>query len=314
MDSMNIYDGISNIGKVWNILFMPVVLFLITITVIYWLRGKDVIKACMEKNKLLKVDGTYYKQRHILTKEKKERKTILVPIKEYERLLLSWIAKNPLIVVLILIFIIYTLYKIATLLEIIIPTHSVYRQERMLLFSLDDYHISNIWAYYPNDSLDQIYDRIFKIAKDNADFNRYKDRSFEYGMRLVSKMVFSLATINLFIPSKKNIRRILKTMILLVGAFGLLVLSHYIDFKKSVDELQQTAYYALNELELENSEPIAEYIIEERERKIAVRISDINNEMFYGAFDISIGEGKYSFYILENIQNYMSIQEKESNL
>ena len=76
--------------------------------IIFFLMGKDMVNSMVRFTRLEKYDGKYYKQKHIRMKGKKQ--SILIPISDFEDLIINDILKRPVTLLIIILFMILQLY------------------------------------------------------------------------------------------------------------------------------------------------------------------------------------------------------------
>ena len=171
------------------------------------------------------------------------------------------------------------------------PITYAYSGSNLLLYSTYKEHIAKIWIYFPNYTLEDLYEKI-NIMGAECSYAKYFDNSFCIMLGNIAKMCSIFCILDVFLQ-RSRVKKYLKTLFLLIICLGIIVLSYYIQFQKEAKVLQQKVYYVEQQLSLEDPSASCNW------EKFQMAVKNVDNELryvknkkFYGSFSLYVG--KYS--------------------
>lgn len=334
MDGLD-FGTITDIQSIWNNFFMPMVVAAAVLIMIFVLLGKDCIDGLYQRFKLIKADGKYYRQKHIRytiegptekepteeepteeetqkkklkkkkAKKKKLEKTILIPIKEYEEVIIREILKKPIIVFVFMMFIIYALYKASFALANVMPITYAYSDKNLLLSSVHEYTLANIWAHFPEDSLYQIYSRIIELGKDNYFMKNRNNNMMSIYLETISKVGMLLSVVFLLPFPLKREKKYLRSLLVFLCSFLILVGTYAAHFESDKLAVEQAAYAVEENLNLEHTDEITYEDVKNKLYEVQKEKAYDSKFFSYNKPDIKVGIGKFDFSIVDLIGVYL---------
>lgn len=287
-------EELLNITQVWEAFFFPIVSMILVFLFFLLLVGKDGIAKLYQKYKLIKVDDKYYRQKRIKVEKNFGKDVpepvILLPFSEIGQKIIITIQK-PIALFTILLVLAYAIYKLIMVCANLYPITYAYSGSNLLLYSTYKEHIAKIWIYFPNYTLEDLYEKI-NIMGAECSYAKYFDNSFCIMLGNIAKMCSIFCILDVFLQ-RSRVKKYLKTLFLLIICLGIIVLSYYIQFQKEAKVLQQKVYYVEQQLSLENPSASCNW------EKFQMAVKNVDNELryvknkkFYGSFSLYVG--KYS--------------------
>ena len=278
---------IIDITQIWNMFFCPILSVVIVCLFIYFLMGKQYIYDIYQKYKIIKINNKYYRQKHIKVNGNKYKGVIWLPVsKMSEKFIIA--IHTPIIFIIFFLLIIYTIYKIINLCSFLYPIKYSFVGEAMLLYSTPKEIVAEIWAYFPEYTLQSLYEKINVLGNDSS-YAKYADYSYINIFGSIFKFCSLICIINFFLQ-KPKIKTYLKTVSLFIVCLFVIVLTLYFQFKKTVNVLEQKAYYVVNQLALDDPSVCNDsYKNQLAIEKVENELSYMNSEMSHGAFSIYFG-------------------------
>lgn len=280
-------DNFVNITQIWEVFFLPIVSTTIVFLFIYFLVGKQYIRNIYRKYKIIKIDNKYYRQKHIKIKKEhsngnKDKRVILLPLSGMSEKMITAV-RNPIVFVMILLLLVYTIYKIINLCSLLYPIRYSFIGGSMLLYSTPKEIVAEIWTYFPEYTLESLYQKI-SILGDESSYAKYADYSAIYMFGNIFKLCSVLCVINFFLH-KPKIKIYLKTVFLFLVCLFAIVLSFYFEFQKNTKVLEQKAYYVEKQLVLDDpSVPTDFDAYQLAIEKVENELKYVNHEAFYDSF------------------------------
>ncbi len=287
-------EELLNITQVWEAFFFPIVSMILVFLFFLLLVGKDGIAKLYQKYKLIKVDDKYYRQKRIKVEKNFGKDVpepvILLPFSEIGQKIIITIQK-PIALFTILLVLAYAIYKLIMVCANLYPITYAYSGSNLLLYSTYKGHIAKIWIYFPNYTLEDLYEKI-NIMGAECSYAKYFDNSFCVMLGNIAKMCSIFCILDVFLQ-RSRVKKYLKTLFLLIICLGIIVLSYYIQFQKEAKVLQQKVYYVEQQLSLEDPSISCNW------EKFQMAVKNVDNELryvknkkFYGSFSLYVG--KYS--------------------
>lgn len=121
----------------------------------------------------------------------------------------------------------------------------------MLLYSTPKQVIAEIWAYYPEYTIENLYNKINTWGSE-SNFSRNADFSAAIIMGNISKFCSIICLVNLFIQ-KPKFQTYIKTGVMFFICLLVVIFSFYLSFMIHADELEQKAYYVVQQVEVDQS-------------------------------------------------------------
>lgn len=292
MDNFEISDSFVSITRIWEVFFWPIVSAMIASLFIYLLVGRQYIKNIYRKYRIIKIDNKHYRQKYIKIKREHSsgnngEQVILLPFSEMNEKIIS-VFQSPIVFAMILLLFIYTIYKIINLCSLLYPLKYSFSGGAMLLYSTPKETIAEIWTYFPEYTLESLYQKI-SIMGEESSYAKYVDYSAIHMFGSISKFCSVLCIINLFIH-KPKIRMYFKTVGLFLVCLCVIVLSFYLQFQKDAKVLEQKAYYVENQLVLD--EPSVPTDFKEYQlaiKKVENELGYVDKDVFNGLFCLEFG-------------------------
>lgn len=292
MDNFEISDSFVSITQIWEVFFWPIASAMIVFLFIYLLVGKQYIKSIYRKYKIIKIDNKHYRQKYIKMKREyssgnNDEQVILLPFSEMNEKIIV-LFQSPIVFAMILLLFIYAIYKIINLCSLLYPLKYSFSGVAMLLYSTPKEIIAEIWTYFPEYTLESLYQKI-SIMGEESSYAKYVDYSAIHMFGSISKFCSVLCIINLFIH-KPKIRMYFKTVGLFLVCLCVIVLSFYLQFQKDAKVLEQKAYYVENQLVLD--EPSVPTDFNEYQlaiKKVENELRYVDKDVFNGLFCLEFG-------------------------
>ncbi len=289
MENFEISDNLVGITQIWEVFFLPIVSVAIVFLFIYFLMGKQRINHIYTKYKILKLDNKYYRQKHIKIKiehsngNKRER-VILLPLSEMsEKMVIS--IQNPIVFIIIFLLSVYAIYKLINLFSLLYPIKYCFVGASMLLYSTPKEIVAEIWTYFPEYTLESLYQKI-SILGDESSYAKYVDYSAIHMFGNIFKFCSVLCILNFFI-NKPKIIIYLRTLFLFLVCFFGVVLSFYFQFQKDAKVLEQKAYYTEKQLVLDDPLVPTDFEVYQLAiEKVENELRYVDNQVFYGSFGL----------------------------
>lgn len=287
MQNFEISHSLTDITQIWEAFFYPVVSTIVVFAFSYFLMGKEYFNKIYRDYKFIKIDDRYYKQRHIkVSKNNKkcdnDKKTIYVPISGMEEKFVI-VFQNPIFFIIGLLLLVYTVYKIINLCSSIYPLTYGFNGEALLLYSVFPESIAEVWTYFPDYSLELLYQKINTLGAE-CSYAKYADYGAIYMVCKLSEFCSLLCIVKLFLV-KPKIKEIFKSGLCFLLCLCMVIFSHFLQFQKDVKVLQQKTYYVREQVELDD--PL---IIVDNDRyalalkKVENELQYVKHKVFYGAF------------------------------
>lgn len=288
MENFLISDSFVNITQIWDVFILPIMSSTIVFLFLYFLVGKQCISNIYQKYKIIKIDNKYYRQKHVKIKKgqsNKEERVILLPLSEMSEKMMT-VIRNPVVFVMILLLLVYTIYKIINLCSSLYPIRYGYNGEALLLYSTSKGTIAEIWTYFPEYTLDSLYRKI-SIMGEESTYAKYADYSAIYIFGSISKLCSVLCIINFFLQ-KPKISIFLKSIFLFLVCLFAVVFSFYLHFQKDIKVLEQKAYYVEEQLVLEDPLVPTDFdAFQLAIEKVENELRYVDKKVFYGSFFLS---------------------------
>lgn len=287
MDNFEVSDSIVDITQIWEVFFLPIVSAAIVFLFIYFLMGKQYISNIYKKYKIIKIDNKYYRQKWIKIKRdhsngNKGERVILLPLSEMNEKMVA-AAQKPIVFIIIILLSVYAIYKFINLCSVLYPIKYGFAGGAMLLYSTPKEIIAEIWTYFPDYTLESLYQKI-SILGDESSYAKHTDYRAIYMFGSIFKFCSILCIINFFI-NKPKIKIYLKTIFLFLICLFAIVLSFYFQFQKKTKVLEQKAYYVERQLALDD--PLVHTDFEAYQlalEKVENELGYVDNQVFYGSF------------------------------
>ncbi len=292
MDNFEISDSFVSITRIWEVFCLPTVSAVIVFLFIYFLVGKQYIKNTYRKYRIIKIDNRHYRQKYIKIKREHSsgnnyEQVILLPLSEMNEKIIA-VVQNPIVFVMILLLFIYTIYKIINLCSLLYPLKYGFNGAAMLLYSTPKEIIAEIWTYFPEYTLESLYQKI-SILGEESSYAKYVDYSAIHMFDSISKFCSILCIINFFIH-KPKIKIYLKTVCLFFTCLCVIVFTFYLQFQKDAKVLEQKAYYVEKQLVLDElSVPTDFNIYQLAIKKVENELRYVAKDVFYGSFCLEFG-------------------------
>lgn len=288
---------VLNITQIWKTFFFPIVSMIFIFLFLILLVGKSGIVKIYQKYKIIKVDDKYYHHKRIKIK-KNFRNTdphpvIFLPVSEIGQKTIIMIRKPAIIFTIVLVFA-YAMYKLMMVCANLYPITYAYSGSNLLLYSTYKENIAEIWTYFPNYTLEALYEKI-NIMGAECSYAKYFDNSFCVMLGNIAKICSIFCVLNVFLQ-KPRARRYLKTLFLLIMCLGMIIFFYYIQFQEEANVLRQKVYYVQQQLVLEKPSVLWNW------EKFQIAVENVDNELryvkdkrFYGAFSLYIGKYTIEF-------------------
>lgn len=289
MENFEISDSFVGITQIWEVFFLPIVSVAIVFLFIYFLMGKQYISNIYLKYKIIKIDNKYYRQKRIKIKREhsngnKGERVILLPLSEMSEKMVTAV-QNPIVFIIFFLFSVYAIYKLINLCSLLYPIRYSYMGASMLLYSSPKEIVAEIWTYFPEYTLESLYQKI-SILGEESSYAKYVDYSAIHMFGSIFKLCSVLCIINFFL-NKPKLKIYFKTVFLLLFCFFAIVLSFYFQFQKDTKVLEQKAYYVEKQLVLDD--PLVPTDFEAYQlaiKKVENELRYVDNKVFYGSFGL----------------------------
>ena len=281
----------------------PFIVSCCVIWIVCFLIGKERINILFDRFKFEKYENKYYRKK-CLKKSRNEKKLVYLPISTVEELIVKDILKKPFILLILVLFVIYTVYRMSLFISTFNPLHWCYNTSSVMLVSVHKYVLAEIWTYFPDDSFEVLCDRIMELGED-CPYSREKNRVMLLSTICSTGLFASLLSgaIALFKHNKiKYIKKAVLVSIICILGIYLSSLNSYYEYQ---EEVRQVCYYVNADLRLKNekfnSNNIDKYENELDNLKQSVewtyryRLSDISISFFDSSFSLN--------GLIRNIQN-----------
>lgn len=251
--------------------------------------GKQYISNIYLKYKIIKIDNKYYRQKRIKIKREhsngnKGERVILLPLSEMSEKMVTAV-QNPIVFIIFFLFSVYAIYKLINLCSLLYPIRYSYMGASMLLYSTPKEIVAEIWTYFPEYTLESLYQKI-SILGEESSYAKYVDYSAIHMFGSIFKLCSVLCIINFFL-NKPKLKIYFKTVFLLLFCFFAIVLSFYFQFQKDTKVLEQKAYYVEKQLVLDD--PLVPTDFEAYQlaiKKVENELRYVDNKVFYGSFGL----------------------------
>ncbi len=287
MENFEISDSFVGITQIWDVFFFPIVSVAIVFLFTYFLMGKQFISNIYKKYKIIKIDNKYYRQKRIKIKREHLKgnngeRVILLPLSEMNEKMVTAV-QNPVVFIIIFLLSVYAIYKLINLCSLLYPIRYGFIGASMLLYSTKKEVVAEIWTYFPEYTLESLYEKI-NILGNESSYAKYVDYSANHMFESVFKFCSILCVINFFI-NKPKIKIYLKTVFLFLVCFFAIVLSFYFQFQKEMEVLEQKAYYVESQLILDDPLVLTDSEAYQLAiEKVENELRYVDNQLFYGSF------------------------------
>lgn len=287
MQNFEISHSLTDIAQIWEAFFDPIVSTIVVFMFAYFLLGKEYINKVYHNHKLIKIDGKYYKQKHIrIDKDnsKSNKKVIVLPLSGMGEKFLAML-QNPIFFVIGMLLLVYTIYKIVNLFSSWYPITYSYSINDLVLYSVPKEKLAGIWMYFPDYSLELLYNKI-DVWGNECSYAKYFDDSAVYMFCKLSEFCSVLCIVRLFFI-KTKIKEFLKTLFLFLVCVGMVIFSFFLQFQSHVKVLEQKAYYVSEQLEEDDPLIVLDfdkYVL--ASEKVENELRHVENKVFYGAFSL----------------------------
>ena len=297
MDNFETFNIFSNITQIWGVFFLPIVSMVLVLTFTFFLLGKQYIRRIYQKYKIIKIDNEYYRQKHVKTKKRlnksKNTQVILIPLSEISEKMITMI-HSPIVLIALALLLAYAMNKIIEACSALYPIWYSIIGSRMLLYSSSKEIIAEIWTYFPEYTLELLYQKISTLGEE-CSYVKYVDRSAINMLGNISKICSVLCLVNFFIH-KPKVKIYLKTTVLLCICLFTTIISFYFQFQKDTKILEQKVYYVEKQLTLDKPTVLNNYeAFQLSVEKVENELRYVENNRFYGSFIVNIG--KYSIIL-----------------
>lgn len=204
MQNFEISHSLTDITQIWEAFFYPVVSAVVVFSFSYFLMGKEYFNKVYRNHKLIKIDDRYYRQRYIKIKKNNTRgdggkKAIYVPVPGMEEKFVT-VFQNPIFFIIGLL--VYSIYKVINLCSSIYPLTYGFNGETLLLYSVSPESIAEVWAYFPDYSLELLYRKINTLGTE-CSYAKYADYGAIYLFCKLSEFCSILCIVKLFLVKPK---------------------------------------------------------------------------------------------------------------
>lgn len=248
---MNAFE-VTEIKQIWDIFFMPLMSTVSVFLFAYVLFGKECIHTMYEKYQFVKIDDVYYRKKYIKIKndaEKAREKFLLLPIRCISQKAITAV-QNPVVFITCLFLVVYIVYRVVEFCSTIYPIRYSFTGENLLLYSTPKFTIAQIWTFFPDYTLNELYEKI-NIWGSECSYAEYMDYSVIHLFVSIFEFNSVLCMINMFIH-KPKFSVYVRSLFMLIFCIGTIYCCFYLQFQKDASVLEQKAYYVNQQLGLED--------------------------------------------------------------
>ena len=202
------------------------------------------------------------------------------------------IFQNPIFFIIGLLLLVYTVYKIINLCSSIYPLTYGFNGEALLLYSVSPESIAKVWGYFPDYSLELLYQKISTLGTE-CSYAKYANYNAIYMFRRLSEFCSVLCIVKLFL-TKLKVKELFKTVFLFLICLCMVIFSYFLQFQKDAKVLEQKTYYVCKQVELD--EPLISVDVERYAlayNKVQSELWYVKHKVFYGAFLLDFEWKKY---------------------
>lgn len=291
---MDIIETGVNIGKIWNAFFWPFVEFTITFIVIYFLFGKELWNYYFNKI-LIKKDGILFKF--------KKSKGMYIPVSVIERNIFDKVVSNHLFAATVILLLVYSINRLISFTANYFPIVFYFRGDNLLLLSLERELLAHLWAYFPNEPLYSVYNKIELMAREHDYFQYDTVDQLIYNVRHLFQFICILSVMFglfvIFSRLKSKCKRILKALLVVSMSLIFIIITYFVNTYHMTDVTNSKASYAVSQFDMDEDIELytknVEVCLEKIERLYA---KEDTQKVFGIRFDLKLNLKK-AFRVLE---------------
>lgn len=239
---MEAIEALGNIDAIWRMFVFPFIYTGSFLILLWFVLGK---------NRICQLINIKFKREEYEGQKYKLKNSIYIPISRYEKLICNILINHKIFILVASLTFIYSYGKIIYFIGNIFPITYSYVSSSLIIKSINENTIAELWSYYPNFSFNQLCNKIIDVGQ-NSDYVKYNmNHYFEFQSFFEFCIIFFLfyCVYNLI---KRKWRICIKCMVIIIISSFLLYCTFFLAVDRQCTILQQECYYTLNQIELSN--------------------------------------------------------------